>query len=576
MKKIIISISLIILAVSVFAQNVNLNVAQKVAANYYATHKTSTGTIQKAVASLIYCKVDNNDTLYYIFNIGSEGFVIVSADYSVTPILAFSDEGNFVTENQAPALTDWLKGYATGIKLTKSQNISKIKPAWNVYSNDNLSGYKMSSAKNIAPLVTTKWDQSQGYNYHCPLIASGPGGRCYAGCVATAMAQIIKYYNYPVHGTGSHSYYHPYYVSISADFDTTYYDWTSMTNILNNSSKEAISTLIFDCGVSVDMDYAPTGSGANIADVPQALKSYFGYRPTVNVVDRSINTDSAWHAILTNELELAHPVLYSGAGAEGGHAWVCDGVKDTILYHFNWGWSGANNGYFSLDSINSGNGDFTAGQQAVVDFVPSNAPYCLGSMVCDEPSKIIGDGSGYSYYWNNTNCGWLIQPPNANKILLTFMQFQTEAQKDFVNIYDGTDATAPLLGSYSGHNLPSTLIANSGSMFITFTTDGENQDQGWQAYYTSVVTGINESNFANALNIFPVPATTTLNIVVSSELTGMATKNIYNITGQLVKSENIQLNNSTLPLDISSLVPGIYNLVMNSGKYCIHKKFIKE
>jgi len=576
MKKTYLILSLIFLAAIVSAQKVDIGTAQNVAANYYSKNKISTSGMNKEAATIKYCQVENTDTLFYIFNIGTDGFVIVSGDYSAPPILAFSDEGNFNTEQQAPGLTDWLNGFASAIRYIKTQSQNNTDADWNIYNNENTSSFKVKTAPDIAPLVTTKWDQGAGYNYHCPAIATGPGGKCYAGCVATAMAQIMKYYNYPEHGYGSHSYYHPYFVSISADFDSTYYSWADMTNVLTTASREAISTLIFDCGVAVDMDYMPTGSAASMSNVPTALSTYFHYRPCVSVLDKNNYNYEDWWPILMDELEMAHPIMYSGSGSAGGHAWVCDGVKDSTLFHFNWGWSGYNNGYFNLTIINSGNGDFTAGQQAVINFVPVNAPYCLANRVLTEPAKNIGDGSGYSKYWNNTSCDWVIQPPNADKIVLTFNQFQTESQKDIVTIYDGTTYQSPLLGTFSGHNIPPTLVASSGSMLISFTSDEQTQDYGWEASYSSVVTGIDETNVSDAVVLYPVPATRDLTLVHSSELNGVATANIFNITGQLVQSINIQLSGSNIDLDISTLNPGIYTIIINTGKYCIHKKFVKE
>ena len=555
------------------AQQVHYPAAQKTATNFFTHHCTSDNQTKEAI-SLFSCKVDSGDTLYYIFNAGNNGFIILSAEYSVTPVLAFSTEGKFIDDPKQEALQYWLQGYSKQIQYAKTLSNKTIHPKWDMYLNETTEKTG-SSNKNVSPLITTKWNQDNGFNYHCPAFPGAPAdGKCYTGCVATAMAQIMKYYNYPAHGTGSHSYYHPYYTSISANFDTTNYNWSVMSTGVSISSREAISTLMYDCGVAVDMDYGPYESGSQTFLVPQAMIDYFNYRLTISYENKSSYEDKNWKQLLFDNLDQHHPILYSGSGSSGGHAWVCDGYQDT-MFHFNWGWGGSNNGYFSVDSINSGNGDFTSSQGAVVNIMPYNAPYCMSSRTFTQPSKQIEDGSGNSSYWNNTQCGWLIQPAGADKVVLTFTNFQTESGKDFVNVYDGTSAATTLLGTYSGHNLPPVLTANSGAMYITFTSDSLNQDYGWDAHYSSVILGVNENNISESVVLYPVPAGNQINLILPSEIFGSAQLNIYNMTGQLMSSEKINLNGSTLSSDISSLSSGLYTIELNTAKFNIHKSFIK-
>ncbi|NTW31883.1 MAG: T9SS type A sorting domain-containing protein [Bacteroidetes bacterium] len=565
----------IVFANIVSAQQVTYSVAKKTAENFYAHNSLNENA--KETISLLSCHVENPDTLFYIFNIGKNGFVIISGDYSVTPVLAYSTEGNFIIDQQQQAIQDWLQNYALQISFAKKEKIKVKNSAWRIYQNERIEKSEKITAKGVNPLLTTRWDQGAGYNYHCPAFSSGPDGKCYAGCVATAMAQIMKYFNYPEHGYSSHSYYHPYFIYIFANFDTTYYNWSAMTNVLNNTSKEAISSLIYQCGVSVDMNYMPTGSGANSSDVPQALKNYFHYRPDVSSISKDLYYYKDWNEILHDNLDLHHPVLYSGAGSSGGHAWVCDGYRDSLFFHFNWGWSGANNGYFLLDSINSGNGDFTSGQEAIVNIAPYYAPYCIGNRTFTETTKNISDGSGYSKYWNSTQCEWLIQPADADKIMLIFNDFKTEEGKDFVNIYGGNSTSAPLLGTFSGQDLPPVITANNGEMLITFTSDSINQDFGWDATYTTTGSGIDEKSISDAVIVYPIPAKSEINIVIPAQISGSAILNIYNFTGQTVRSEKVSLDNKTvINTDVSLLNAGIYNIEINTTKYCIHKKFVKQ
>jgi hypothetical protein len=584
-SKILNSLKLLILICSIVpfssltAQNITYSVAEKTANSFYQSH-LSVGNISSVNSGkLAYCITYNDDTLLFIFNFTTEGFVIISGDYSLPPVLAYSYEGNFILDPAESGMNDWVDNYAQKC-LYARKSISKIiDPGWKMYSEPSVisSGLNTWKKRLVGPLLTTKWNQNNNYNFHCPEFSSGPGGHCYAGCVATAMAQIMKYYNFPEHGTGSHSYYHSYYVSVSANFDTTYYDWASMTNSITGSSKEAISTLIFNCGVSVDMNYMPSGSSAYTEAVPNAISQYFDYQPTAQVVDRSSYDDEDWRELVVDNLDEGHPVYYSGSGSSGGHAFVCDGYQDSLFFHFNWGWSGVNNGYFRLDSLNSGNGDFSSWQQIVLGFVPSNGNYCSSDRIFTNSSKSFNDGSGYSYYWNNSDCAWLIQPPEGNKIILSFSEFSTEVNKDIVCVYDGVSASDPLLGSFSGHNLPPTLTAESGSMYITFVTDSINQDNGWTASYYCNPMGIGEDALDKNTLIYPIPSSDFVSIEIPQKNEQITQIDFYSTDGRLLLSKSsIQNNGYHIDFDISSLKDGIYIIKVFTTNHTIYKKIVKQ
>lgn len=227
------------------------------------------------------------------------------------------------------------------------------------------------------PLMTTKWNQSPYYNALCP-------ANSVTGCVATAMAQIMKYWNYPAKGTGFHSYNHPTYGTLSANFGGTTYQWSSMPNTVN-SANNAVATLMYHCGVSVNMDYSPQSSGAYViqdSPTPQAcseyaLKTYFGYRSTLQGVQRNNYNQTQWINLLKIELNAGRPVLYAGFGSGGGHAFVCDGYDNNNFFHFNWGWGGSSDGYFQTSALNpgslgtgGGSGGFNSDQQVVIGIQP--------------------------------------------------------------------------------------------------------------------------------------------------------------------------------------------------------------
>ena len=290
-----------------------------------------------------------NNTYFYVFNdTNQKRFVIVSADDATKSILAYSDESEFVSDNIPDNLKYWLDIYKSEIKYAK---ISGLKaPSINTIENE--------ANPTVAPLLGgLKWNQGSPYNLLCP---PATGEKALTGCVATAMAQIMWYHKWPTTGVGSHTYTHATYGALSADFGATTYDWANMSEIYNTSSttaqNNAVATLMYHCGVSVDMNFglsAAGGSSASTRNTGIALVNYFGYDPDIQYYDRDNFTYTDWQQIIKTELNAARPIIYSGRTDDSGHAFICDGYDSNNLFHINWGWGGQSNGYFELSSLNS-------------------------------------------------------------------------------------------------------------------------------------------------------------------------------------------------------------------------------
>ncbi len=384
MKKIFFLISVFIGSIEVlFAQSIDINTAKTIAENFYNAQKQHKNNVSLSLYSINQSskiqKSSGGTILYYIFNDENDGgFVLVAGDKRVEPILGYSTEGKFDTIDMPDNLRYWLKGYEEEINYAIAnfeESTQEIAEKWDGY----IKNIPTKTRKTIVvgPLVQTKWGQGSPYNNLCPYDYNA-GQRAVTGCVATAMAQIMKYWGYPIVGNGSHSYTHSDYGTLSANFANTNYKWSSMPNTLTNSSssveKEAVATLMYHCGVAVEMDYSPTESGAyTIAtwlqqlmgetDAVTALNNYFRY--TAEGYERSDYTATSWISLLKNELNNARPILYSGSGNDGGHAFVCDGYNDNDQFHFNWGWNGQGDGYFLTNALNVGNYNFNSSQDIV-------------------------------------------------------------------------------------------------------------------------------------------------------------------------------------------------------------------
>ena len=312
---------------------------------------------------------------YFVFNVGETGFVIVSADDCFRPIVGYSDEGLFPTENPSPEMMYYLDNLSQGRDAALRASIRQddiVADEWQrLLGNDPMP--LRDGERKAFYLVQTKWNQNWPYNKFCP----SEGGRTYAGCVATAMSQVMNFWQHPAHGYGQHSYSSFQYGELSAVFDTTYYRFDLMPNSISDQSPveniDAIALLMYHCGISVDMMYATDGSGAYSEDVPDAVLKYFGYTNCCRLVYRDYLELGEFQAQLKNQFDMGWPVYYSGSDVDGngGHAFVCDGYDDNDLFHFNWGWSGSGDGFFAIDELNVSSYAFNSGQAFIANFVPA-------------------------------------------------------------------------------------------------------------------------------------------------------------------------------------------------------------
>jgi len=329
---------------------------------------------------------------YYVFSTTNNGYVIVSGDDRVVPVLAYADEGKFNPVNMPVVIQKWLEGYRDEIRYAVEHDLSATPESdaeWRkLRSGERLKTPLASTA--VAPLLTTKWDQSPYYNANCPY-DNQYSEKVVTGCVATAMAQVMKYWNYPEKGSGFHSYNHSKYGTISANFGSTTYQWSAMPNQIS-SANSAIATLMYHCGIAVEMDYNVgllggssamticSGYSGCTASAETALKTFFGYKASLQGVHKSNYTNENWIALLKSELNARRPLVYAGRGSEGGHCFVCDGYDANNFFHFNWGWSGHNDGYYALTSLVPGSGGagggsyaFTDAQRAIIGVEPAQS-----------------------------------------------------------------------------------------------------------------------------------------------------------------------------------------------------------
>lgn len=299
----------------------------------------------------------NGETYFYVFNNPTGGYVIVGGDDVARDILAYSESGTFDYDQLAPAARWWLGQYQSQIHSAIAAERRGI-PA---YSADTLA----ESWPEVKPLLgDNNWGQASPFNEF--ILDNHQNGnqilRYLTGCVATATAQVMHYWNYPEHGMGCHAY---QYLGqqLEADFAASTYQWDLIQDVYGSEyngtpEEDAVAKLLSDVGIALNMKYGSMFEGGSVtsnSSIPYALRTYFGYNKNMRRLMREYQkdlSDGEWEEIVYRELAEGRPVIYGGSDPNSpiGHTFVCDGYKDGF-FHINWGWYGtANQEYYLLTS----------------------------------------------------------------------------------------------------------------------------------------------------------------------------------------------------------------------------------
>ncbi|MFK7982733.1 MAG: C10 family peptidase, partial [Saprospiraceae bacterium] len=303
---------------------------------------------------------------FHVFNLSPTGFVIIAGDDRYNAVLAFSDESNINLNSTEEYIGLWgtLSVHEERIQYIRANNLTAsvaVQNEWKTLRNRDRSASRDNGVV-VAPLTTTKWNQGTYYNAECPAnddsVESGPDGRTYCGCGPIAMAQLIKFHNYPVTGNGSNSYEDPIYGKQTADFCGTDYNWANMPDELTAPNAD-VAKLIYHMGVSTYTYYSTDYTETYLSYMRDAFVNNFGFDQSANWF---YDGNNDFHWVAKNDLDRGRPLLLSGVSVFGGaHTWVADGygyfdasggAGDAEYFHFNWGWGGDNNGWF-LDTDES-------------------------------------------------------------------------------------------------------------------------------------------------------------------------------------------------------------------------------
>ncbi len=440
---------------------------------------------------LVYSQPDAEAPAYYVFNQeGAPGYMLVAGDDICIPVLGYSDKDSFDPASIPPQMKWLMDKYAAQIAMGRAGESRAI-------SVDDLG---LTGKAAISPKLKTTWNQGAPYNNDCP---SDAGGKTVTGCVATALAQVMNYFQYSACADTIATY--------TCGSDTTDYsfkgvsfDWANMIDDYSGSyttaQAAAVAKLMLACGAATNMKYSSNESSANLYVIPTAMPNIMGYDQYTFTADRAYYTLAGWHQLVYEQLEKVGPVTFGGVTpANAGHCFICDGYDGKGYFHFNWGWGGLSDGYFMLDAldpisegIGGADGNFAYLALIVGGIQPSSGSFHHFEIICSSLTMPTGTYSK-SATLNVTTDGFY-SFSNAMPAMQIGLKF-TKDNDNSVIFSPGYENTAFAFGYMSGINdqymlmaprIPSTLTDGTYTMTIAakIVETGE---------YVDVAMGLNQA-----------------------------------------------------------------------------------
>ena len=483
------------IAVSVFASPVDPQRAMQVAKQFVPQSSVQRapkrGSQAEPSSSIVYTHMmpGSDRPAFYIVNVNDGSFVLVSADDVAHPVLGYSLTSKWpVSADGSVELPAHIKGFFDDLA---AQMEAAIEAEPNLAPDATWTGPKRvlrspsrsssSLPDSVGPLLTTTWNQGQYYNALCPEDVNGPDSLVQNGCVATAMAQIIKYWgdSVQIRLRGTHSY-DSNYGTLTVDYSSESYDFANMPNELTAESTPdqvtAVAKLIYHCGVATNMSYGATESSAFDVDARAGLINFYRFSPDLSYVERSFFTDVEWNNLLRENIAASRPIIYSGHGV-GDHSFILDGYKNDDYYHFNFGWGGFADGWYLTNAVNPGALNFSSNQTALVGIVPDNTSNIIlgqtagtSTFTVDEPLEfyhLLGHNKYEGSYYNNP-CNHTITflpSDDAKQLVADIVEFKDQQ----VQLFNGTD-TNNRIRSLTGEieNNLSPIVSTTNAITINY------------------------------------------------------------------------------------------------------------
>lgn len=546
MKRLTFILLLILSFGSLFAKERTSEEKLAIAKSYLI--KYGTGSRAKSLNKIQ--KLKNLDGLT-VLGYQQGGFVIVSNDDTNAPVVGYSEQK---VNLDAPGLL-WYLNAANQALISRTVSAASASE----------------SKESIEPLLKTLWGQSAPYNNLCPTERENANVIYPTGCVATAMAQVMYYHQYPEKGIGNITYSFQDRI-LSADFNNTYYQWNLMIPTYkkgqySDESALAVATLMYQCGVSIKMQYNVGGSGAFSYNAATALRKNFGYHENLQIHYRDYYTAKEWINKVYNELKAGRPIIYTGVDENnGGHCFVVDGYDQNNFVHVNWGWDGMNDGYYDIALLNPSGNKFSQGQTMLtgVDKPTANIEHHSEIVTNDNfkvtklgSSKLLINDGKYANMSDQDFSGFLgiILEGNGKQYVLS-----SQENKGVPNLYYLTKPSS---------NLCVLPIDLADGIYRIYAASKDDKDKNWNPVHFAE--GNNNSYILEKSNktirLTPVTdadwhETTAISNVLYDSNNASSYVVTYNLEGQQVskmKSSEFQMNN----------IPGKGMFILKQGNKAI-------
>ena len=443
-----------LLAMPSFADDRSEQEMQTIALQALCSSNLQAGGAKKAAANIAVEKYQSLD-MVNVYGIKGKGVVFISKDDDIEPVLGISDE-DFDVNNMPCGMKWWLN--------TANKSLERMKAKGITYSAN-----PMAASGRPTYFIKTYWNQDKPFNNLCPQIN---GSAAPTGCIATAMAQIMKYYQYPATSKGTGIYSVTTYKDKNDKEGTTKwykrelghtYQWTAMLSsygIVSEDENDAVATLMADAGAASQMNYQANGSGTIEWYAAKGFAENFRYDSlAISCLQRDFYTDAEWMEMVRKEMEAKQPVLYCGSDEiDGGHAFLLDGIQEDGKVHVNWGWGKSGDGWFDIDVLRpnitgfTGEG-FNIGQSMVLGFKKQETPSA------DEENISQWVTDGYSFYISNNELH--VKLTNAynyshrvfdGKLDIVLQGMGDNSSKLYTDPIFETDTETPYVDMLSGFN----------------------------------------------------------------------------------------------------------------------------
>ena len=443
-----------LLAMPSFADDRSEQEMQTIALQALCSSNLQAGGAKKAAANIAVEKYQSLD-MVNVYGIKGKGVVFISKDDDIEPVLGISDE-DFDVNNMPCGMKWWLN--------TANKSLERMKAKGITYSAN-----PMAASGRPTYFIKTYWNQDKPFNNLCPQIN---GSAAPTGCIATAMAQIMKYYQYPATSKGTGIYSVTTYKDKNDKDGTTKwykrelghtYQWTAMLSsygIVSEDENDAVATLMADAGAASQMNYQANGSGTIAWYAAKGFAENFRYDSlAISCLQRDFYTDAEWMELVRKEMEAKQPVLYCGSDEiDGGHAFLLDGIQEDGKVHVNWGWGKSGDGWFDIDVLRpnitgfTGEG-FNIGQSMVLGFKKQETPSA------DEENISQWVTDGYSFYISNNELH--VKLTNAynyshrvfdGKLDIVLQGMGDNSSKLYTDPIFETDTETPYVDMLSGFN----------------------------------------------------------------------------------------------------------------------------